>query len=178
MGYEAATHAGGSYAKYIDLRICMINGDMILTKLLYPPRCPACHDLVRGDGRICPECRKLLSYVTGPICCKCGKEIRFEEEELCLDCRTHKKSFDGGIALLNYDDIARESMVKFKYGQRKEYGLFYAEEIARLYESRIRRFAALILGYTVERVDISLLGSAYHIVVGGLRAAVFDVLLD
>ena len=120
----------------------MINGDMILTKLLYPPRCPACHDLVRGDGRICPECRKLLSYVTGPICCKCGKEIRFEEEELCLDCRTHKKSFDGGIALLNYDDIARESMVKFKYGQRKEYGLFYAEEIARLYESRIRRFAA------------------------------------
>ena len=105
----------------------MINGDMILTKLLYPPRCPACHDLVRGDGRICPECRKLLSYVTGPICCKCGK---------------HKKSFDGGIALLNYDDIARESMVKFKYGQRKEYGLFYAEEIARLYGSRISRFAA------------------------------------
>ena len=97
----------------------MINGDMILTKLLYPPRCPACHDLVRGDGRICPECRKLLSYVTGPICCKCGK-----------------------IALLNYDDIARESMVKFKYGQRKEYGLFYAEEIARLYGSRISRFAA------------------------------------
>ncbi|MBP5291302.1 MAG: ComF family protein [Lachnospiraceae bacterium] len=113
---------------------------MILTRLLFPARCPVCHDLVRGDGRICPECRQLLSYVKGPVCCKCGKELRFEEEELCLDCRLRKKSFDGGIALLNYDDIARESMVKFKYGQRKEYGLFYAEEIARLYKDRIRHF--------------------------------------
>jgi ComF family protein len=113
----------------------------MLTRLMFPPRCPVCHDLVRGDGRICPECRQLLSYVNGPVCCKCGKEIRFEEEELCRDCRTRKKSFDGGIALLNYDDIARESMVKFKYGQRREYGLFYAEEIARLYGGRIFRFA-------------------------------------
>lgn len=115
--------------------------DRLLMRTLYPRRCPVCHDPVRGEGLVCPECRQLLSYVQGPVCCKCGKEIRSTEDELCPDCAAHPKSFDQGVALLNYDDIARASIVKFKYGGRREYADFYGAEMVRRFGRRIRYFS-------------------------------------
>lgn len=79
-----------------------------LTDLLFPRRCPVCGDIVLPRGElICPACVKKLSFVKQPVCKKCGKEISSAEREYCLDCTKHKRSFDYGRALLNYNDTAK-----------------------------------------------------------------------
>ena len=98
-----------------------------LTDLLFPRRCPVCGDIVLPRGElICPACVKKLSFVKQPVCKKCGKEISSAEREYCLDCTKHKRSFDYGRALLNYNDTAKKSMADIKYRNRREYLDFYA----------------------------------------------------
>ena len=109
--------------------------------MLYPRRCPACHEPVRGEGLICPECRGTFSYISEPKCYRCGKQIRSYEEELCRDCAARPKTFSEGAALFLYDEAARASLIKFKYGGRREYADFYAEEIAARFGEQILRFA-------------------------------------
>lgn len=114
--------------------------------LLFPRRCPVCDDIVMPKGRlICPECLKKLSIVKGPVCKKCGKEVISANIEYCFDCVRHKRSFDYGLALLNYDETARKSMSKIKYKNRREYLDFYGEAMAFRYENQIRRMNADVL---------------------------------
>lgn len=114
--------------------------------LLFPRRCPVCDDIVMPKGRlICPACFKKLSFVKGPVCKKCGKEVMSENIEYCFDCVRHKRSFDYGLALLNYDETAKASMIKIKYKNRREYLDFYGEAIAARYEKQIRRMNASVL---------------------------------
>ena len=74
--------------------------------ILFPRRCPVCGEIAEPKGeKICPECRKKLSFVSGPCCLKCGKELETEDAEYCLGCRKWKRSFEFGAALLNYNEI-------------------------------------------------------------------------
>lgn len=70
----------------------------------------------------------------------CGKEILEPEMEDCYDCAKRGRSFDGGVALLNYDAAAKKSIQGFKYGGRPEYADFYAEELVKRYGDRLRRW--------------------------------------
>lgn len=57
--------AGGDSAQELAL---------LAADLLFPRRCPVCGDVVLPKGRlICPGCVKKLSFVTPPVCMKCGK---------------------------------------------------------------------------------------------------------
>lgn len=108
--------------------------------VLFPRRCPVCGEIVRPAGSlICPSCFQKLSFVTGPVCKKCGKEIVDETMEFCEDCMVHRHAFEYGVALLNYDEIARKSMVQIKYNNKREYLDFYGAALAKRYEKTIRR---------------------------------------
>lgn len=111
--------------------------------LLFPRRCPVCDDIVVPKGElICPKCVKKLSFVKGPVCKKCGKEIFSDTQEYCFDCTRHKRSFEYGRALVNYDDISGNSMIKIKYKNKREYLDFYIEAICYRYAGHIKRMAA------------------------------------
>lgn len=100
--------------------------------LVFPRRCPICHDAVSPRGAlICPPCNDIISYTSGPTCLVCGKEIGDESRATCYDCTDYKKPFAKNIAIINYDEIARQSMVMFKYKGRREYADFYVEELMR-----------------------------------------------
>lgn len=100
--------------------------------LLFPRRCPVCHDAVEESGELaCKICRTRLPYVREPFCLKCGKPLLSEEREYCGDCRRKKHMFRQGRAPFVYDKLMRESIARFKYGGRREYASFYAEEILR-----------------------------------------------
>lgn len=117
-------------------------GDFVLS-LFFPRRCPVCQDIVRPRGaRVCPACREKIAFVREPLCKKCGKELTSEDAEYCYDCRTRRRSFDGGISLMNYDRVGRTTMKAFKYGGRQEYAAFYMEEIWKRYGRLIRGFRA------------------------------------
>lgn len=124
-----------------------------LMDLLYPRRCPACHEVVSRRGElICPECRGRFQSVEEPVCLKCGKGLRFAEEEYCFQCREHPKAFTASTAVFYYDETAQASMMKFKYEGRREYADYYVEALLQQRKERILRWRPqLILPVPIHR---------------------------
>ncbi|MCI5585265.1 MAG: ComF family protein [Lachnospiraceae bacterium] len=105
--------------------------------LLYPKRCALCDKVLPlGQEDICSGCKEGIRYLTGPLCCKCGKAVK-EEEEYCFDCSRKAHWFKEGAALFPYDYI-RTSLYRFKYGKRQEYGRFYARQMAVRLTDKVR----------------------------------------
>lgn len=103
-----------------------------ITGLLFPRRCPVCHEVVEEPGKlVCSICSTRLPYVKEPFCRKCGKPLLTEEREYCQDCVRKTHGFRQGRAPFVYDRVMRQSIARFKYGGRREYAAFYAEEILR-----------------------------------------------
>ena len=100
--------------------------------LLFPRRCPVCHEAAEEPEELaCRICRTRLPYVREPSCRKCGKPLLSDEKEYCQDCARKRHVFLQGKAPFVYDQVMRESITRYKYGGRREYAAFYAEEILR-----------------------------------------------
>lgn len=113
---------------------------------LFPRRCPVCFQIVVPKGcLICPDCMKKLSWVRRPTCKKCGKEVIGDTIEYCFDCSKGRRSFDYGLALINYDDAARRSMAAIKYKNKREYLDFYSEAMFRKLGKRLLAMNADVL---------------------------------
>lgn len=111
-----------------------------ILNILFPRRCPVCGEIVKPAGRlICPTCFRELSFVKSPICKKCGKEIEDETMEFCEDCMAYRHAFEYGMALFNYNDVAKNSMVQIKYHNKREYLDFYGTALAVRFEREIRK---------------------------------------
>lgn len=65
-----------------------------------------------------------------------------EQTEYCSDCLRHPRSFDRGLALLNYNEAARHSMAKIKYNNKRQYLDFYAAAISRRFGKLLMRMEA------------------------------------
>jgi len=114
----------------------------LLLDSIYPPRCPVCHEIAKAGRSICKDCLPLMDFVKGAVCLKCGKELYDESQDSCSDCAALPKSFEYGLALLNYDDISSESMIKIKYKNKREYIKIYARLIALKYRTEIKKMEA------------------------------------
>ena len=102
-----------------------------ICNLLFPRRCPVCDDIVdEPGGLICNKCIDELRKVNDPFCLKCGKPLRNTNNEFCHDCIERQHKFIYGRALFVYDEVLKESIYRFKYGKRQEYGDFYGERMA------------------------------------------------
>ena len=98
--------------------------------LLYPSRCPVCDQLLgTGIQRMCATCRQRVHYLSGPLCCQCGKKLSNCEAEYCGDCSRRKHLFTAGRALYEYEDIA-PALYRFKYDGCREYATFFGRELA------------------------------------------------
>lgn len=105
--------------------------------ILYPRRCPVCGRIAPEGTWICPECEKTLKFVSGPVCRKCGKELEEKNQEYCLSCRRHKRSFEWGAALLNYNEVSAGSMARVKYKNKREYLDYYSREMGKRLGNKI-----------------------------------------
>ena len=125
----------------------------IILDLLFPRCCPICgRIIVPKEDLICPTCIKKLSWVRGPVCKCCGKEIISGTMEYCPDCTAHPRSFSHGMALLNYNEISAPSLAMIKYHNRREYLDFYAEAAYRRYAGMIARLSpGLIIPVPVHK---------------------------
>jgi Predicted amidophosphoribosyltransferases len=88
-----------------------------------------CDDIVGGGKLICEPCRLRLHPLTEPLCKRCGKPLSAVEAEYCPDCGRKKHLYTRGRAALEYDSVMRESISRFKYKNRREYGDFYVQEL-------------------------------------------------
>ena len=104
---------------------------------IFPRTCPVCKEIVMPRGQlICRECLAQLSFVTEPVCVKCGKQILTQSRELCYDCAHHERTFIANRAMLNYEENARECMVGLKYNNCRE----HAELFGQMMTIRLRDF--------------------------------------
>lgn len=99
---------------------------------IYPRRCPVCHDIVMPAGHlICPSCKGKMRLAKEPRCKKCSKPLEKEETEYCADCAGRSHAFEEAAGIFLYDKIMRESLMKCKYGGRREYLDYYGQAMAR-----------------------------------------------
>ena len=113
-----------SFAAIQDLKIvsAACTARDALTDSLFPRRCPVCGEIVSPPGwQVCRDCFPKLLFVEPPVCMKCGKSVEDGAEAFCHDCAAGEKSFEYGVALLNYDDVMRRAVGRIKYNNRREY---------------------------------------------------------
>ncbi len=113
----------------------MIKKEAIAQMLLdavYPRRCPICHDIVRPRGElVCRPCAGKLRPIQEPRCKKCGKPMEKEELEYCADCSRRAHIFEEAAGIFPYDKILQASLLKCKYGGRREYLDYYGQMMVR-----------------------------------------------
>lgn len=137
-----------AFVVFVDLeRIFMKKYFQVLTgilHILYPKRCPLCDGVIytplwSREYPVCAFCKSRVEYVTEPVCKKCGKPLTDERGEYCMDCIRHSHPFEQGKALWVYKGAVKESIYRLKYGNRREYGIAFAQELVRQYGGWIRR---------------------------------------
>ena len=104
-------------------------------RLLYPPRCTFCEEIIplTVDNLVCYPCEEEYPLIDDPTCTQCGKQLA-HDHEFCIDCKEAKHLYDQGIALYPYQGMIKESLYRFKYGGRRKYAHFFAENMARKLE--------------------------------------------
>lgn len=118
----------------------------IFLDILYPRRCPVCHEIVKKRGElICPSCRKEVRPIGEPLCKKCGKPISEQAEEYCGDCRTREHLYTRGLAVLPYAGKIKQSVYQMKFHNKREYIDFYGPYMAEVLEDKIRGWNAQAL---------------------------------
>jgi len=96
--------------------------------------CPMCGETVRfGEEDVCNECKPRVKYVKSPFCVKCGRPLRDEGEVVCRECDKHQRSFNAGICVFEHNDAIKESIYKFKYGNKRDNAKYYGTQAVRLY---------------------------------------------
>lgn len=109
-----------------------------LQALLWPEVCPFCEKVcLRG---ICPECKEKLKEleIRGFLCMKCGKPVRYKEQEYCFDCRRKNHSYDRGYSVWLHKNPARGSIYRFKYGNQRRFGYFFGQEMGRIFRKYLK----------------------------------------
>ena len=104
-----------------------------LLDLIYPPRCPICDKVLAIPERrkgICPSCAGTLPWVCGPYCLKCGKPLADERKEYCASCLSREHLFIQGRSVFCYEKALRDSVLRMKFHNRREYLDFYAKAIS------------------------------------------------
>jgi len=92
-------------------------------RLIYPPRCLSCGDLVESDFGLCGGCWRDTPFIGGLVCDGCGAPLPGEAGpggELCDDCMTTPRPWAAGRPALLYRDNARKMILALKHGDRQE----------------------------------------------------------
>ena len=116
-----------------------------MLEILYPRRCAVCDEIeVTGKG-ICPLCKDKVHVAGEPACKKCGKPLVDERKEFCTDCGKKHHVYTQGKAVFVYEGGIRNSMYRFKYGNKREYAEFYSDAAIEKYGTWLKRTEAEVL---------------------------------
>ena len=116
----------------------------IISRALYPRRCPCCRGVIAADMLICDDCTDSFRKIAPPWCLKCGRHVE-ADEEYCKECLSKEHSYSSGMAVFEYDSRMKRSMSDFKFNGWKENSDYYVSEAVRIHKADICRFAPSIL---------------------------------
>jgi ComF family protein len=104
-----------------------------LLDLVLPPRCLRCGLAVDGQGRLCADCWRSLTFLGPPQCRLCGYPLphALPEAPLCGECARAEPVYDRARAALRYDDGARRLILAFKHADRTDVAPAFGTWLAR-----------------------------------------------
>lgn len=87
--------------------------------VMLPPLCPACRELVGGNG-LCAPCWSKLSLIAPPYCERLGIPFAYDPGPgvLSMQAIADPPAYRRARAAVRYDDIARKLVHALKYGDR------------------------------------------------------------
>lgn len=116
--------------------------------IFYPNVCPFCgsedskwcvyENKVGNAGTIghciANDCSRIQPYlIQEPRCMRCGKPLRYQEREFCVDCEEKSFSYDQGKTAWIHKGAISCSIYDFKFHNKRIYGKIYAEELVYRY---------------------------------------------
>ena len=111
-----------------------------LLDLVFPPRCPLCDRiLLKEEGMICASCKKLLPWSSEPRCGKCGRKLTDKRTEYCRGCCGTSHHFVQGECTFVYEGNLRDSILRMKFENRREYIPFFFFFMAQFHEAFLAR---------------------------------------
>ena len=79
-------------------------------------------------------------YIREPQCKKCGRPVRYQEQEYCYECQKKTHYYEQGRSIWLHKHPVNWSIYQFKYHNRRIYGEFYAQELVRIYGKMIQEW--------------------------------------
>lgn len=85
-----------------------------------PPRCPGCGAITADDHSFCLACWRSIDFLAGNGCPGCGAPAAASAQEglVCGACLADPPAFDRARAVAAYGPVARNVVLKLKYGRR------------------------------------------------------------
>jgi ComF family protein len=115
---------------------------------LVPPRCAACDEPVAVQGELCPVCFGRTSFISAPICVRCGVPFASVEqggdEGLCPGCRQAPPLFRQARAAVRYDEQGRRLVLPLKHGDRLDLAPILAPMLVRAGQALLERADVLV----------------------------------
>ena len=106
----------------LDLRGAVPTWQSVL-RLVYPPRCVSCGEMIERDFALCARCWGQIDFIAGLVCECCGTPLPGEETgtpEYCDECLARPRPWSQGRAALLYRDRARHLVLALKHGDRTD----------------------------------------------------------
>lgn len=101
-------------------------------KILYPDCCPGCGKVLEMDQEgFCPQCRTDIHPAKEPSCKCCGRPLGNETEAYCTDCKKTTHLFRQNKAYCTYQGGAKQAMYRFKYGNARWVGEWFAKALVK-----------------------------------------------
>lgn len=119
-----------------------MNYRQMMADLVFPPRCPACGEIVSFTDRdglyrgvpsyksfVHRDCFSALPFLPDRICPRCGLLLT-EEKKLCDTCLSRERTFDAARSVFLYDGVVKDALMGIKYSHKKEYADFFGYAVA------------------------------------------------
>lgn len=133
------------------VKALFIRGGTAALDALLPPACLTCEAEVEAQGSLCGTCFGTLSFVSAPLCHRCGVPLPHAGAgtlvagaELCPACAARLPAFDQARAALRYDEGAKRLVLPFKHLDRTELAAPLARHMARAGAALLARAELLV----------------------------------
>ncbi len=113
-----------------------------LLSVLFPPVCPVCERTMPAAhaGRLCEKCKDKVKTVTNN-CLKCGRPLNDSDTALCAECKNNTFPFKKGFITFLYEGSIRDMLLKFKYKDRRDLGLFFSNASTDMFGDELKSLA-------------------------------------
>jgi ComF family protein len=94
----------------------------VVMDFVYPPVCPVSGEPVDAPGRLAPAAWAKLSFLTEPLCARCGLPFEFDPGSgmECAACATEPPVVVRSRAALVYDEASRRLILELKHAARTD----------------------------------------------------------